>query len=137
MRSLKLQRFYQGVGEMNRNIYWAIEQDCNGEEIRELIYENETKYWDSFEEVNLTNITLEQLADFLDQKAESSNQYNFIGVHRGLATFLYLRQGRDTATAMLLDIAKLGGLMELGEKETLNGLGVEKCWHDFVLPESL
>lgn len=122
---------------MNRNIYWAIEQDCNGEEFRELIYGDETKYWDSFEEANLTNITLEQLADFLDQKAESSNQHNFIGVHRGLATFLYLSQGRDTATAMLLDIAKLGGLMELGEKETLNSLGVEECWHDFVLPESL
>ena len=54
--------------------------------------------------------TLEELADFCDQKAEDRNNHEFVGVHRLLAGILYKRVGRIQAGSIMREIAEYGGL---------------------------
>jgi hypothetical protein len=114
---------------MSKTLYWGWD---TAENYLYLTY-NPNEF-DNFKFAYLEDVSLEKLADFLDSKAESSNQHSFVAVHRGLATLLYLNLGREIATSLLFKIAELGGLMEMGELDVLTELGVKKCWHDFELP---
>src|SRR5947208_10047142 len=54
--------------------------------------------------------TLEELVQLCDQDAESINAHDFCGVHRLLGAVLFRKLGRTTATDIMLDIARRGGL---------------------------
>jgi hypothetical protein len=117
---------------MSKTLYYG--WDNNEDNYLYLTYS--PKDFDNFKSAYLENVSLEKLADFLDQEAESSNQHSFVGVHRGLATLLYLNLGKENTKLILFKIAELGGLMEMGELGVLTELGVKKCWHDFELPKN-
>src|SRR6266849_483667 len=55
-------------------------------------------------------LTLEELADFCDQEAESRNNHAYVGTHRILAALLHQKIGRAEATALMQEIAEYGGL---------------------------
>ena len=59
---------------------------------------------------NVAPPTLEELADFCDQKAESMNAHEFVGTHRMLAAVLYRKLSRWMATEIIKEIAEQGGL---------------------------
>src|SRR5438105_690223 len=58
----------------------------------------------------VTDIRLEELADFLDQDAESNNSHMFVGAHRALAVLLHDRVGRELATELMTELAGYSGL---------------------------
>lgn len=56
------------------------------------------------------DLTLEVMADFLDQDAENINAHDFVGAHRGLAALLYQEVGRTKATRVLRRLVNYRGL---------------------------
>jgi hypothetical protein len=81
--------------------------------------------------------TLEQLADLCDQEAESENAHDFVGAHRLLAALLFRRLGRETATAIMREVAELGGLDGMngicGTDGAYADLGIAWPWKDWKL----
>lgn len=55
-------------------------------------------------------LTLEEIADFADTQASSSDNDAFIGTHRILAALLHRKLGRQQATEIMREIAEYGGL---------------------------
>jgi len=55
-------------------------------------------------------VSLEEIANLLDQDAENWNLHDFVGTHRCLAKLLHQQLGRDRATAVLKNVAEHGGL---------------------------
>lgn len=53
---------------------------------------------------------LEDLADWLDAKAEGRNNHPFVDAHRALAVILHSAFGREQATAIMREITAFGGL---------------------------
>jgi hypothetical protein len=84
--------------------------------------------------------TLEQLADLCDNQAEQINAHDYVGTHRLLAAVLYRHVGRETATAILRDIAELGGLHAMngvcGEPDAYGELGVPEPWKEWDLSDA-
>jgi hypothetical protein len=74
--------------------------------------------------------TLEELADFCDQGAESANHHDMIGVHRLLAVILFRQCGRAKATEIMTEIAERGGLDDMD----MAGAEVPEPWHPWGLP---
>jgi hypothetical protein len=83
--------------------------------------------------------TLEELADFCDQLAESGNAHDFVGTHRLLAVLLHRYAGREKATAILREVAERHGLHGmsgvLGAEDSFSDFGIQGCWHEWSLPE--
>lgn len=84
--------------------------------------------------------TLEELADFCDANAESRNNHDFVGSHRILAAILHKKVGRKTATAIMQEIAELGGLDGAsghwwgdGREAAFGDFGIKDCWGDWSL----
>lgn len=61
-------------------------------------------------EATEAEIRLEELADVLDQNAESNNIHEYVHAHRALAALLFRMLGRDTAFDVLRRIADFGGM---------------------------
>jgi hypothetical protein len=75
-------------------------------------------------------LTLEEIADFSDQQAESKNNHDFTGTHRILAALLHQKLGREQATAIMREIAEYGGL------DGMSGCGGESdAFADFGIAE--
>lgn len=87
-----------------------------------------------------TDATLEMLANFCDQGAENTNAHDFVGSHRLLAALLFRRLGRETATAIMREIAELGGLDGMngicGADSAYEELGLTEPWKDWELKEA-
>lgn len=67
-------------------------------------------YYFSARSAGAADLTLEAVADFLDQDAEDCNAHDFVRCHRGLAALLAKEGGRELATAALRRLADFGGL---------------------------
>lgn len=82
-------------------------------------------------------LTLEELADFCDQNAESANNHDYVGTHRILAAVLHRLLGREQATSILQEIAEYGGLDEMsgvgGKRDAFKEFGISDCWNDWSL----
>jgi hypothetical protein len=57
-----------------------------------------------------SEITLEALAQMMDEAAESCNAHDFVCVHRGLAVILFQELGRADATKVMRRLANYTGL---------------------------
>ena len=76
--------------------------------------------------------TLEELANFCDQEAESRNSHSFVGVHKLLVALLFQQLGREKATTIMREIPEYGGL------DGMMGLGrVKSAFDDFRLKDRL
>ena len=79
-------------------------------------------------------ITLEEIADFSDARAEARNNHDFIFTHRILSAILFKSLGREVATKIMLEIAEYGGLDGIQKNEwgcshsALDELGVVQGW---------
>jgi hypothetical protein len=86
---------------------------------------------------NVAPITLEELADFCDQKAEDMNAHEFIGSHRILAAVLYRKLSRWMATEILKEIAEQGGLQGMvgmfKSPTAYADYGITEPWNDWKL----
>lgn len=74
--------------------------------------------------------TLEELADFCDNRCENRNYHDFVGSHRALAVILIRSVGREKATEIMRTVAEydsLDTLAQRGPKE----LGFPDCWADW------
>jgi hypothetical protein len=77
-------------------------------------------------------VTLEAMADMLDQDAESANAHEFCGCHRALAALVYQESGRDAATRVMRRLVDFDGLQGVvgacgcgpSEKTVAKALGV-------------
>jgi hypothetical protein len=82
------------------------------------------------------NMTLEMLADFCDQNAESCNAHEYVGAHRILACVLHC-EGRELATRIMRIIAEHGGLNGMngmfGEQSAFTEFGINEPWKDWEL----
>jgi hypothetical protein len=67
---------------------------------------------------------LEGIADLLGYESEAGNYHDFVECHRALAALLYHKVGRETATAIMLEIAEQGGLKDMKSKT----FGVQQPW---------
>ena len=87
--------------------------------------------------VDVSTVTLEELADFCDREAESRNNHDYIGTHRILAAFLHRCLGRDTSTMLLLEIARYGGLDAMSgvgrTRSAFAEFGIQDCWYKWTL----
>ena len=83
------------------------------------------------------SMTLEMLADFCDQKAESCNAHEYVGAHRALAALLYRECQRVKATEIMRMIAERGGLNGMNgvfrEKDSFSEFGIKGPWNDWNL----
>jgi len=83
--------------------------------------------------------TLEELANFCDQNAESRNNHDFVGSHRLLAAMLIKQLGREIATDIMFEIAEYGGLDGAsglywqGGSSAFDDFGIEDCWVEWSL----
>lgn len=86
------------------------------------------------------SFTLEELADFSDQQAESRNNHAYVGTHRILAAVLHRMLGRKQATAIMREITEWGGLDGMsgcgGEEDAFTDFGIADCWKDWKLEDS-
>lgn len=109
-----------------------------GDEYTHLEYEDEV--WEG-EIIKNYDPSLEELADFCDQNAESGNNYAFCGSHRILAALLHKTLGREQATKVMLGIAEYGGLDGMsgvgGGKSAYADFGIKEPWWNWKLPLSL
>jgi len=89
-----------------------------------------------------TEITLEMLANLMDQDAENVNAHDFVASHRGLAAFLFKEIGRKKATELFLKLVNFRGLHGMTDvcgcvenlKEHEIELGVQlEDWSDWKL----
>lgn len=87
--------------------------------------------------VEAADATLEQLADMCDLEAESANAHDFVGSHRLLAALLYRHVGRERATAILREVAELGGLDGMNgvctDGDAFKELGIAGPWKEWRL----
>ena len=87
--------------------------------------------------VDVSTVTLEELADFCDREAESRNNFDYIGTHRILAAFLHRCLGRDTSTMLMLEIARYGGLDAMSgvgrTRSAFAEFGIQDCWYKWTL----
>ena len=58
----------------------------------------------------MKNLTLEQMADALDQDAENINAHDFVQTHRALAALLYQEIGRRKATVIFRRLMRYSGI---------------------------
>ena len=58
-------------------------------------------------------ITLEAMAQLMDEAAENCNAHDFVCVHRGLAAILFQEVGRDEATKVMRRLVNYTGLYGL------------------------
>ncbi len=111
--------------------------DCDGNAVPYLTYiKPDKKNGDKLLSIGGTDATLEGLAILCDHDAEDCNAHEFCGAHRLLGAVLYRKCGRRIATAVMLDIAKRGGLHTMnGLRGPMGGaykdLGVGKCGCDW------
>lgn len=79
--------------------------------------------------------TLEELAGLCDHAAENCNAHEFCGTHRLLGSVLFRQYGRASATATMLEIARMGGLHGMSgicsKGDAYKELGVGRCGHDW------
>lgn len=113
-----------------KTIIWIKEE---GDDDRSLAYRDR---WNPSGD-DAADATIEDLADFCDLGAESANAHDFVGAHRLLAALLHKHCGREKATAVMREIAELGGLDEMNgvcEKPTgFEALGVAEPWKGWKL----
>jgi hypothetical protein len=110
---------------MKITLYWAWD---NGED-KHLVLD--PKYYDNQELALIEDVFLEQIADLLDQDAESENSHQLVGVHRGLAFLLHQNCGREIATRIFWDLATFGGLHNI--RDNLGDLNIPNCWQPWRL----
>lgn len=114
---------------MRRELVWVDYKDgsdlCIG-------YKDEHGEYDKI--VSGQEMTIENIADFCDQNAESRNNHSFVGVHRLLAAILNNKFGRNEATDVIRNIAEYGGLDEMSESENIfKAFGISEPWKDWQL----
>jgi hypothetical protein len=97
-------------------------------------------YYSSSRPATEADITLESLANMLDEDAENINAHDFVTCHRGLAALLHKRVGRKAATDIfrhLVDMRGLHGMLGIcgrtdpADAEQLLGVPLNnwKEWH--------
>lgn len=90
--------------------------------------------------ISLLMIAMKMSASLCDQEAESSNNHEFVGVHRVLAALLYQKCGRKQATRLMFEIARRGGLDGMagvgGKDGAYAEFGLPEDWGDWNLPPS-
>lgn len=102
---------------MQRQIYRVAFLD--GEEpVEYLSYSGELEYHSvgdgaSCVEVQLSDVTLPELTEFLDRELEGANYHRFVGVNAELARIVESVSGHEEAKEVLWKIAQVGGLDEL------------------------
>ncbi|PTY03913.1 hypothetical protein DB346_02925 [Verrucomicrobia bacterium LW23] len=97
----------------------------------------------SHREAKSEEVTLETMADLMDQQAENCNAHDFVCVHRGLAVILFRQLGREKATQVfrqLIDFEGLYGMVGVcgrGDVEAHEeALGVSlQDWSDWQISE--
>ena len=85
-------------------------------------------------------LTLEELADFCDQEAESRNNHNFVCSHKILSALLFKQLGREKATKIMQEIAEYSGLdgmmgLEQDIKSAFDDFGLKDDWNEWELGE--
>lgn len=79
-------------------------------------------------------LTIVELADFCDQKAEYCNHESVVGVHRKLALLMYNVVGQDDTLAIMQSVAEYGGLG--GMKYSGFGISSEE-YKNWTLPDEV
>ena len=83
-------------------------------------------------------LTLETLANFCDQEAESRNNHRFVGSHRILSALLFKQLGREKATIIMQEIAGYSGLdgmmgLEQDVESAFDDFGLKDDWSEWEL----
>lgn len=124
--------------KMPRQDLWKVQED-DGEWSVEYPASWHARH-SSEDEINKhPTLTLEELADFSDRKAESRNNHAFTGTHRILAAFLHKKPGRVQATEIMQGIAEYGGLDGMsgigGQPSAFADFGIKDGGDDWSLPD--
>jgi hypothetical protein len=100
-------------------------------------------YYPHIRDPDPEEVTLEAMAQLMDEAAEDCNAHDFVGVHRGLAAILFQEVGREKAGDIMRRLVNYEGLYGLvgicgGDVENAEQeLGVPlQDWSDWALPNS-
>lgn len=87
-------------------LWWVREE---GEDSPHLTDDSRGAY-ESCEPAKVAELDSYDIADYLDQRAESENRHDFVGVHAAVAKLVRRHADDGAADAVMLDVLRAGGL---------------------------
>lgn len=119
-------------------LMWAVDDEDDGDPWF-LVATSEAYDYDRTEPLSFRAPSLEDLANYCDQRAEIMNAHDFVGSHRVLGALLFRRFGRRVAGEIMLEIAEYGGIPDLvggwNDDAAFEEFGFTHTWADWSYPE--
>lgn len=85
-----------------------------------LAFESESEFADDVRMATDDDLSLEDVANFLDQHAESCNAHDYVPAHRAIAAVMLSEIGREAATRVMIRLAEFGGLAGIMGMDSLD-----------------
>jgi hypothetical protein len=89
------------------DFYMISDEDCDGEWLG---IDDDARYADKARKIPFSKVTVEMMADMLDQDAENGNAHDYCGAHKSLACLLAKHAPRRKIARVFRDLVALGGL---------------------------